>query len=106
MFIQIQGVKCSMGCAHAEGPIMTCECSCKGKTHGYFAQKPPEVAVRCSPSVEKRCKEGNESGRCKCGCGGINHGLYQIIPNFEAIRITVYGEEERSIEAAPLYARA
>lgn len=79
-----------MGCAHAESPIGTCLCACDGAKHGHFSNKPPELAVKCSPAAEKRCKEGNEDGECHCACGGINHGLYKHIANFDSIKINHY----------------
>lgn len=74
-----------MGCMYATGPIDKCLCTCKGSMHAMMVHAP--VALKCSPSVEKRCKAGNESGECRCACGGVNHGLYSEIKNFEDIKI-------------------
>ncbi len=77
---------CSMGCMYATGPLSKCYCACKGSTHGLMVPE-VQVAAKCSPSVEKRCKAGNEDGECSCACGGKNHGLYQTIENYDAINI-------------------
>jgi hypothetical protein len=73
---------------HATGPISKCLCPCKGATHGLVAEHQHVVAAKCTPSVEKRCKAGNENGECSCACGGINHGLYKEIVDFEKVKIT------------------
>lgn len=74
-----------MGCLYATGPLSKCKCPCGGQTHGLLAAIP--VAAKCTPSVEKRCKAGNESGACKCACKGVNHGLYREIEDFSKVRI-------------------
>ena len=79
---------CCLGCMYGEGPLSKCLCKCGGYTHGVLALKKAPVAAKCTPSVEVRCKSGQEDGECHCACGGVNHGLYQTIPDFENVRIT------------------
>lgn len=87
MKISIQGSQCSLGCMYAETAV--CQCKCNRGTHGILVEN-RYVPVKCSPSAEQRCKEGNESGSCKCACGGMNHGIYTHIENFDDIKITTY----------------
>ncbi len=80
-----------MGCLYATSSVDKCQCQCNGSTmHGMLAEKPSPVFIKCSPSVEKRCKAGEEGGKCQCACGGHNHGLYASIPEFDQIPISGY----------------
>jgi hypothetical protein len=74
---------------YAEGSLDTCQCVCRGITHGLMAPNVPARAY-CSPAAASRCQNGDEGTECHCACGGANHGLYKTIPDFESIKITGY----------------
>lgn len=74
----------------ATQPIEKCKCKCNGAaTHGLLVER-KEVRIECSPSAEKRCKNGEEGKECKCACLGTQHGLYHNIEGFENVKITGY----------------